>query len=64
MVVAPDGTVLPKQVEVGALDGDLRVIKSGINPDDRVIIDGLMYARPGTKVAPKAGTIVAQPDQG
>ena len=64
MTVAPDGTVVPKLVEVGILDGDLRVIKSGLGPDDRVIINGLMRSRPGTKVTPKPGTIAPPPAEG
>ncbi len=31
------------------VDGD-RVIKSGLEPDDRVVVDGLMRVRPGIKV--------------
>ena len=57
MTVSPDGTVVPKPVEVGDLRGGLRVILSGLAPDDRVIIDGLVRAIPGTKVAPQNGTI-------
>ncbi|MGZ5849569.1 MAG: efflux RND transporter periplasmic adaptor subunit, partial [Methyloceanibacter sp.] len=37
--VAPDGTVVPKPVELGPVtDDNLRVIRSGITPDDSVII--------------------------
>jgi multidrug efflux system membrane fusion protein len=57
MTVSPDGTVVPKPVEIGDLRGGLRVIRSGLAPGDRVIIDGLMRAIPGTKVAPQNGTI-------
>jgi RND family efflux transporter MFP subunit len=57
MTVAPDGTVVPKQVETGDLRGSLRVIRSGLAPSDRVIIDGIPHAAPGTKVAPQDGTI-------
>lgn len=57
MTVSPDGTVAPKPVETGDLRGGLRVIRSGITAKDRVIIDGLMYAIPGAKVAPKDGAI-------
>jgi RND family efflux transporter MFP subunit len=53
-VVRPDDTVAQKYVELGALsDGD-RVIKSGVEPTDRVIVEGLMRARPGMKVTPQA----------
>ena len=57
MTVAPDGTVVPKQVEIGDLRGGLRVIRSGLTPADRVIIDGIPHAAPGAKVAPQGGTI-------
>ncbi len=64
MTVSADGKVTPKLVETGVLHGDLRVIKSGIGPDDRVIINGLMRSRPGTKVTPKPGTIAPPPAEG
>ena len=32
MTVAADGTVVPKQVEVGDMRGGLRVIRSGLTP--------------------------------
>ena len=57
MTVSPDGTVVPKLVETGDLRGGLRVIQSGLAASDRVIIDGLMYAIPGAKVAPQDGAI-------
>jgi membrane fusion protein, multidrug efflux system len=57
MTVSPDGTVVPKLVETGDLRGGLRVIKSGLAASDRVIIDGLMYAIPGSKVAPQDGAV-------
>jgi multidrug efflux system membrane fusion protein len=57
MSVGPDNTVVPKQVEVGDLQGGLRVIRSGLAPNDRVIIDGLPHAVPGTKVVPQNGAI-------
>ena len=58
MTVSADGTVVPKLVEPGPLSSDgLRVIRSGIVSNDRVIINGLMRARPGSKVAPQPGHI-------
>lgn len=57
MTVAADGSVVPKQVELGPLTGGLREISSGLAPTDRVIINGLMRARPGSKVTPQPGTI-------
>jgi len=57
MMVAADGTVVPTPVQTGDLRGGLRVIQSGLAPGDRVIIDGLVRATPGSKVAPQEGTI-------
>ena len=66
MTVGSDATVKPKIVTTGELRGGLRVIQSGLEPSDRVIIDGLVRAIPGTKVAPQDGTIHYDPtaDQG
>ena len=57
MTVSPEGTVVPKIVETGDLRGGLRVIRSGLDASDRVVIDGLVRAVPGSKVAPQDGAI-------
>jgi RND family efflux transporter MFP subunit len=58
--VDAEGTVVPKPVELGPVTDDgLRVIRNGISPDDRVIINGLLRARPGGKVTPEEGEIGA-----
>ncbi len=64
MTVAPDGTVVPKVVGLGELDHGLRVVLSGLDATDSVIINGLVRARPGTKVTPVAGTITLDPFTG
>jgi membrane fusion protein, multidrug efflux system len=63
LTVAPNGTVAPKLVKVGELRGGLRVIRSGIGPDDRVIVDGIPYATPGAKVKTQDGTIAFAAEQ-
>src|SRR6476659_3843150 len=57
MTVSADGSVVPKIVQTGDLRGSLRVIRSGLQPSDRVVIDGLVRAAPGAKVAPRDGAI-------
>ena len=58
--VSADGTVVPKPVDLGPVTDDgLRIIRSGITPDDEVIISGLLRARPGGKVTPQEGKIEA-----
>jgi membrane fusion protein, multidrug efflux system len=51
-VVKDDNTVEARPVVLGALDDGLRVIKEGLKPDDKVIVDGLQRARIGAKVTP------------
>jgi membrane fusion protein, multidrug efflux system len=57
--VAADDTVGVKRVELGPLAHGLRVIRSGLNVGDRVVIEGLARARPGQKVKVEDGKIEA-----
>ncbi len=59
LTVSADGHVVPKPVEVGPLIDGLRMVRSGLEPTDQVIIDGLIRARPGIVVAPVPGDIKA-----
>jgi len=53
-VVGADNKVSERYVTLGQTTPDnLRVIKSGLKPDDRVIVNGLMRARAGIKVTPQ-----------
>jgi len=54
LTVNADNTVVSKYVTLGQTTSDgLRIIKDGIGPDDRVIVNGLLRARPGQKVTPQ-----------
>jgi len=66
LTVNADNTVVPKYVTLGQTTTDnLRVIKNGLSPDDRVIVNGLLRARPGQKVTPQEeGKPGAAPAQG
>ena len=46
---------VPQQryVTLGQLVGNLRVVKDGLKPEDRIVVVGLMRARPGAKVTPE-----------
>jgi multidrug efflux pump subunit AcrA (membrane-fusion protein) len=46
-----------RKVVLGQQVGDLRVIDKGVQPDDRVVISGLMSVVPGQKIDPVAKTI-------
>ncbi len=58
LVVGADNVATPRVVELGPLVDGLRVIRSGLQPGDRVIIGGVQRARPGTKITPVTGRIV------
>jgi multidrug efflux system membrane fusion protein len=51
-VLNKDNTVERRFVEVGTLDGDLRVILSGLNPDDKIAVTGIQLLRPGALITP------------
>lgn len=57
--VNADNVIVATPVELGQIYEGLRVIKSGLKPDDRVVIEGVANPaiRPGTKVAPAQGAI-------
>ena len=59
LVANKDDVVELRRVEPGQLVGALRVIVSGLKPDDRVVVRGLGRATPGAKVAPVAAKIDA-----
>ena len=56
-VVDKSNTVVVRPVQLGPLNGSLRVIRSGLGPQDQVIIGGIQRAMPGSKVKPKKGRI-------
>jgi RND family efflux transporter MFP subunit len=58
-VVKDDDTVEAKPVTLGPLDEGLRVIREGLKPDDRVVVDGLQRVRVGAKVTPHAAKAAA-----
>ena len=53
-VVDSDNTVDIRMVNPGERIGSLWIIKDGLKPGDRVIVEGLQKVRPGMKVEPKA----------
>jgi RND family efflux transporter MFP subunit len=54
-VVGADDVAKADQVKLGALWEGLRVVESGLSPGDRVVVDGIVHLRPGTKVTPQEG---------
>ena len=59
LVVDKDNTVVQRPIKVGQLNGQLRVVESGLSGDEWVIIDGLQRAVAGNKVDPEKKTMTA-----
>ena len=60
LVVNADNVVEQRKVQIGPTDNGLRVIESGLKPDDRVVIAGLLRVIPGQKIDPQM-TKIEQP---
>jgi membrane fusion protein, multidrug efflux system len=63
-VVRGDNTVEMRQVVPGPRVGNLWVIDSGLNPGDRVVVEGLQKVRPGITVTPTLVTVDEAPAAG
>ena len=59
LVVDAENVARPKYVTLGPVVDGLRVITQGLTPDDNVIVNGLMRARPGAKVTPQQASIAS-----
>jgi RND family efflux transporter MFP subunit len=64
-VVNKDNVVEGRPVTLGPIYDGLRVIREGLKPDDRVVLDGLAnpMVRPTAKVNPQAGKITVNAQQ-
>jgi len=55
LLVDDNSVVQVRPVELGPVVDGLRVVRNGLGPDDHVIVDGLVNARPGSKVTAQPG---------
>jgi RND family efflux transporter MFP subunit len=63
MTVGPQNVVTAKHVQVGNLRNGLRVIRSGLDASDRVIVDNIPVVHVGATVAPHATSVQFASDQ-
>jgi RND family efflux transporter MFP subunit len=61
LVVNSENIVEQRKVQTGPLEGELRVIESGLKGDDRVVTGGLLRAIPGQKVDPQLKKLETPP---
>lgn len=63
-VIGADGTAMRRSVVTGPLEDGLRIVREGLKPDDRVVINGLMAVRQGAAVnAEEAAMALENPAQ-
>ena len=65
LTVGADGKVVPKVIRPGPFNDELglRIVREGLDPADRIVINGLLRARPGAQVTPVDGKIEPAPDK-
>ena len=59
MVVGANNVVEQRPVNTGSVEGQLRVITSGLSSGDKVVIGSIQRAVAGNTVAPVAGAMAA-----
>ncbi|KMS52158.1 efflux RND transporter periplasmic adaptor subunit [Sphingobium cupriresistens] len=59
LVVGRDDVVAAKPVQLGPLVDGLRIIRSGLSPQDKVVVANVQAAMPGAKVATRGASIRA-----
>jgi RND family efflux transporter MFP subunit len=60
LVLGKGDTLAYRPIVPGRLSDDgLRIVTSGLTPDDRIVVNGLMRVRPGVEVAPTVGKMEA-----
>ena len=58
MVVGPDNVIEPRPVHLGPLFEGLRVVREGLAPDERIVVNGIHRVRPGAPVTPNEVSIL------
>jgi multidrug efflux system membrane fusion protein len=62
LVVGSDNKVAYREVRLGASVEGLRIVSAGLNPGERIVVNGLQRVKPGALVAPQEAAMGAQSD--
>jgi RND family efflux transporter MFP subunit len=57
MTVTEDNRIEPRVIRPGPTELGLRIVRRGLEPTDRIVINGLLRVRPGMEVTPQSGQI-------
>jgi RND family efflux transporter MFP subunit len=60
-VVDDDRTIAYRPLTLGPLVDGLRVVRTGLQPGDRVVVNGLQRVQPGIRVAPEMTAMDTSP---
>ena len=61
MVVGEDNKAAYREVTLGAMTDDLRIVTSGLDAGERIVVNGLQRVRPGDVVAPEPVAMDGRP---
>jgi membrane fusion protein, multidrug efflux system len=53
LVVGEDNTVQYREVTLGASVNGLRIVNTGLKPNERIVVNGIQRVRPGVLVTPQ-----------
>jgi membrane fusion protein (multidrug efflux system) len=64
LVVGAEDRVALRTIQPGETVGEMLIVRDGLKPGERVIVDGVQKARPGSKVAPSPAAAGSAPAAG
>ena len=59
LAVGEDNTAVYRTVQLGGSAEGKRIIRTGVSPGDRIIVNGLQRVRPGMIVSPETAAVAA-----
>ena len=62
MVVGADNKAVYREVTLGASVNGLRIVTSGLEVNERIVVNGLQRIRPGALVAPQPVAMETKPE--
>jgi multidrug efflux system membrane fusion protein len=62
LTLSPTNTVVYRAVKLGPLVNNQRVIRSGLEPGEKIVVNGLQRVRPGMPVTPQEGPAAPTPE--
>jgi membrane fusion protein (multidrug efflux system) len=61
-VVGADSVAQTREIKIANRSGSDFIVSEGLEPADRIVVEGLQKVRPGTKVRPTLATAMVNPD--